>query len=138
MNRIYPKALDAIGTALVDLESVTLKLMLLDDSYTFDEADDFLDDVASGARISAGTALAGTRTMSGGVLTTDTPLTTLGTVAPNVDDVAALVLYVDAGSDATRRLVAYWTNQADTTVIAVVTDGGDVEITFPAGRLLRI
>lgn len=138
MNVVYPKALDAIGRAGINLESVTLKLMLLDSSYTYAATDDFLNDVPAGARISSGVAVAGTRTMTSGVLITGTPLTTMTAVAVNADDVAAMIMYVDTGSEATSNLVAYWTNQTDTTLISFATDNGNVSVTFPSGRLLRI
>lgn len=138
MNRIYPNALDEIGRALLDLETAPLTFLLLDDSYTFDAAHLHLDEIDAGARIGDPQLVAGTRLMTAGNLISDTETTTLVAVPVDVDEVAAVVMYDDSGTESTSRLVAYWTQQADTAAIVVVTDGGDVVLTFPTGRLMRI
>ena len=138
MNHVYPGLLDALGRAEVNLETDDLILLLVDDGYTYDPTDEFLTAVAGGARHGTATAIAGTRTMAGGLLSTDVETTTITSVPADVDDVEAILIYVDGATDADRRLLGYIDRQADTTLITFTPDNGDALVTFPLGQLLRI
>lgn len=139
-NRWYPKGLAAILNGDVDFDTDTLAVILTDDTFAFNSAHDFLNDIPSGQLVGSRTNIAGTRVITPGtsttVVTTSVPTTTIASVSG--DDVAGVLLIVEGGSDAARRLLHHWEKQGDTTGILVETDGGDIEVTFRAGEIMRL
>ncbi len=138
VNQVYPSILDTLLEGAVNLTTVGLRIILIDDTYVYDPTDVTMVDIPAGVRISAITTLAGTITATGGVLSTDTETTTIPTVPVNADDVGAVILCTTGAADINRLLIAAYFKQSDTTPIVVVTDDTDVTVTFPDGRLLRI
>lgn len=106
-NKVYPKFKKAAlsGGTNTNLLAGTVKFVLLDTgAYTYADTDEFLSDIPSGARISNSGALTGKAVSDLGAFSSDTAVFSTVT-GPSVEAVA---LYVDTGSPATSRLVAYF------------------------------
>jgi hypothetical protein len=106
-NKIYPKFKKATmtGGANTNLLTGNVKAALVNTtSYTYNDAHEFLSDVA-GAAIIASTGAAGSKSV------TDLAAFLSGTVvASSVTgaEIDAVILYIDTGSGSTSRLVAYY------------------------------
>lgn len=132
MNVVYPEAIEAIGTGLVDLATDDIRVVLVKSSYTYNAAHDFLDDLGANT---LGTAQQITgRTMSGRNLSTSLPSVTFTAVTTG-QTVNAVVYYIHTGTAGTSRLIAYVDTQADTTPFSITTNGGDVTYTLPSTLL---
>lgn len=106
-NKIYPKYKKAAisGGSNHDLIAGSVKLVMVDTgAYTYSDTHEFLSDIPSGARI-AQTAVLGTKAVSDGAV-----FSSANSVFPTVTgaSVEAVVMFIDTGSPATSRLVAYW------------------------------
>lgn len=135
MTAVYPKALAAFLSGAVDCTTDTIRALLVNDSYTYDSGDEFLDDVPSGARIDTPQTL-GSKTVTGGLFAAAS--STFPDV-PAGDTATGVVVYADiGGTDSTRRLLAYMNRRADTLPISIDTDGGDIVIAWPNGQVFKI
>jgi hypothetical protein len=128
---LYDKGREAIAGA-VDLGADTIKVVLVHNSaggtsYTVNLAtDQFLSDVASGARVATSGALA-SKTLTAGVF--DAADITLSAVTGVQVD--AIVVYKDTGSAATSPLIAYIDTASSG--LPVVPNGGDLTIQWDNG-----
>lgn len=111
---------------LSSITSGTVKCLLIDTDYTYSAAHDFLDDVAAGARV--GTAQTLTVSASGSQLNTSTSPTF--TAVSNPQNIQGVWVYLDAGSDATRRLLAWYDRKSDNSAVSFATDGGNVTLSW--------
>lgn len=131
-NAIYPAYKQALldASSNVDLNDATVKVALVDTgTYTYSSAHDFLDDLTG----VVGTAQTiNNTTVTNGTFDGDN--VTFSAVSGNT--VEALVIYIDTGSAATSRLVAY----IDTSVtgLPVTPNGGDINIAFSASGIFTI
>lgn len=83
--------------------SNNIKVMLVKSTYTFDNTDEFVNDMTPGSNDNGRTANLGSKTETAGVAdAADTSLTATAASACN-----ALIIFYDTGSDATARLIAY-------------------------------
>lgn len=129
-NAIYPKYKEAAmgGGPNVDLLTSTVKVALIDTAnYTYSAAHEFLDDVTNGTDPRVGTdQTLGTKTVTNGAFDSADPTWSSLTG----DSVEALIFYVDTGSAATSRLIAY----IDTgqTNLPFTPNGGNVTINVNA------
>lgn len=130
MNTIYPKYKEALldGAANIDIKDGTVKAVLVDlADYTYSAAHDFFDDVPSGARVA--TATLSSKTVTNGTYdVADFSFTTV-----TGDQCEALIIYIDTGSEATSRLVAFY----DTNVAGfpITPNGGNINVTVNASGL---
>jgi len=127
-NAVYPKFKEfLLGTATgpdLDNASVNVKVALVDSaSYTYSSAHDFLDDVAG---ITATSGNLTTKTVTNGTFDSDDPVFTSATGAQS----EILILYIDSGSAATSRLIAYY--DTGVTGLPVTPNGGNINITVNA------
>lgn len=131
-NAIYPKYKEAVEDALAnsDINDGTVKVALIDTgTYTYSAAHDFWDDV---------TGVVGTpqtinnTTVTNGTFDGDDVTFTAVTGA----SVEALIIYIDTGTPATSRLVAY----IDTSVtgLPVTPNGGNIAITWNASGIFTL
>jgi len=132
-NQIYGTARELYLTSGgLNWTSDTIKAVLVDTgAYTPDFVlDDFLADIAAGARIATSAALS-SKTVTGGVAdAADVVFTAVSGVS-----VEAIVLYKDTGLDTTSNLIAY----IDTaTGLPVTPSGGDITITWDAAGIFRL
>lgn len=128
VNRWYSGGLAAVGRGDVVLITTDLVLVACDDTFDFDDTHLTLADV-TGALGTPGDVL-GTRSMVGPYLATDTDVSVIPSVPTSAEHMTAVLLCTDGATDADRVLLHCWFSQADTTVVDVVTDNGDVEVQF--------
>lgn len=126
-NALYQKWKEAIIQASANSSlGGTVKAVLVDGAdYTFSQSHDFLDDVPSGARVGTPQTL-GSKTYTNGVF--DAADITFSAVTG--DPCEALIIFIDTGSEATSRLVAYIDSA---TGLPVTPNGGDITIAWDSG-----
>jgi hypothetical protein len=127
-NGLYDTGRAAFGNAGINWGSDTIKCILVDTgAYTPNLAtDDFLSDIAGGARIGTAVTLA-SKTNTAGVLdAADISFTGLSG-APTIE---ALVIYKDTGVEATSQLIAYIDTATGLPVAAAATQ---VDVTWDNG-----
>ena len=129
MNKLYPKGRQGFLGGDIAADTDAIKVVLLDASYAYDAAHDFLDDIGAGARVATSANLTG-KTITDGVFDADD--VTL-TAVPLGDTVTQVALFQSTGADATSRLIAHFDTKSDDTPISVVTNGGDIQVTWPNG-----
>lgn len=131
-NAIYPLYKQALldGDSNIDLNDGTVKVALVDTgTYAYSAAHDFLDDL-SGV-VGTAQTIANT-TVTNGLLDGDD--VTFTAVSGNT--VEALVLYIDTGTPATSRLVAYL--DTDVTGLPLTLNGADVTIAWNASGIVQL
>ena len=130
-NAVYPNYMEALiqGSANTSLAG-TLRAALVDlADYTYSAAHDFYDDVS--AAVVGTPQTIGSKTYVDGLLDgADVTYT-----AVTGDPCEAVVIYLDTGTPATSRLVAY----LDTGVggLPVTPNGGDIAITWNASGIIQ-
>lgn len=123
-NALYPLFKQGLLQGDIALDTDTVKVALVDTgSYTYSAAHQFLSSV-SGITATSG-ALTG-KTFTNGTFDSDDP--TFGAVSGAVSE--ALVLFVDTGSAATSRLIAYY--DTGVTGLPVTPNGGTINVTVNA------
>ena len=132
-NAFYPKFIEAlIGQAFAGTPTITgtLKAVLIDTAdYTYNSAHDFYDDASAGA-VGTPTTLA-SQTYAAGLLdAADTTLT-----AVTGDQSEAVILFLDTGTPATSRLVAYI--DTGVTGLPVTPNGGNIVLGWNASGILQ-
>ncbi len=131
-NAIYPLYKQALldASANVDLNDGTVKVALVDTGvYTYSASHEFLTSL-SGVVGTAQTI--NNTTVTNGLFDGDNVTYT----AVSGNSVEALVIYIDTGSSATSRLVAY----IDTSVtgLPVTPNGGDITISWNASGIFQL
>lgn len=131
-NAIYPLAKKQLLLAGIDMAALDVKVALINVSgggttYTYNAADEFLDDVSSGAIIALTGNLAGKSFGDDGSFDSDDP-TIIGVTG---DLVEALLMFVDTGTPSTSRLILY--QDTGVTGLPLTPDGSDVQIIVDAG-----
>ena len=127
-NKIYPlfKKACLTGNGL-DLLTVDVKIALIDlASYTYDDAHEFLDDVAGAAIIATTAALANKAVSDLAAFDSDDP--TFPDVSGNQSE--AIVGFVDTGVAGTSRLIFF--QDTGVTGLPITPNGGDITITVDA------
>jgi hypothetical protein len=131
-NALYPKWVEALyqGTANTAL-SGTVKAALVDTgTYTYSSAHDFYDDVS--AAVIGTPQTIGSKTYTNG--TFDGADVTFSALSGAT--VEAIVLYIDTGTPATSRLVAYI--DTGVTGLPLTPSGTDVNIAWNASGIFSI
>ncbi len=126
-NQFFPLFKEELFKGTPDLLTDTVKALLVTSAYVFDSADEFVADLTGILTNGRSPALT-TKSVTSGIFDADN--TTLVTVNSG-QTAAAIVLYIDSGSDATSRLIAF----LDTSVTGLPfsTTGGDLTITWSDG-----
>jgi hypothetical protein len=122
----------ALLTADIDPIADNIKVVVVDNTYTFNTAHDNLDDVGAGTRIATSGNLANKTSTDGYFNSDDVTLSAL----PAGDTIVGLWVYKDSGAEATSKLMAWYDTNAAAAAISVATNGGDVVISpsnSPAG-----
>lgn len=132
-NAIYPKYKEAIidASANVDLNDLTVKVALLATGETYVGTDTFLTDITGGNIVGTAQAINNTTVVNGLFDGDDVTFT-----AVSGAQVVALLIYIDTGSGATSRLVAW----IDTSVtgLPVTPNGGNISITWNASGIFQL
>jgi hypothetical protein len=103
----------------VDIITGDVKIVALDNTYTYNAAHDFLDDIGGGSIVATSGNLA-SKTATGG--TFDSADISIGSPAPG-DTITQFWLYRDSGSAATSELIYYFNEDASAAAISLATDG---------------
>ena len=135
-NSVYPKALQGFMTKTVDMSGDNIKAMLVDSTYSYSTAHQYVSDVASGAIIQRGASNLGTKTETSGVFDaadfTFTAVTTGKTVA-------GIIVYDDTpATDATKPILAFIDHDASANPISLPTNGGDITVQWNASGIFSI
>lgn len=133
-NVVYPLARRECLRGGLSLTSVTVKAVLVDTGqYTYSAAHEFLSDIISGARVATSGALTSKSDTSpgGGVFDAD-DVTYTGLSGLSAE---AIVLYIDTGSAATSRLLAYIDSAAG---LPITPSGGDFTIRWNASGIFQV
>lgn len=133
-DKLYPKFKAQLMIGAIDLRAVTIRAMLLNGTgagdYTYNDAHEFVSDIPAGARIKSTNPLSAKAVnLTTGAFDSDDP--TAEAVPGGGDDVERLVLYIDTGSDATRRLIHY--KDSGVTTVPFTPDGSDIRLIVGAG-----
>lgn len=131
-NAVYPlyKQASLDGDANTDVNDLTVKVALIDTGvYTYSAAHDFLNDVTG--VVGTAQTIANT-TVVNGLFDGDNVTFSAVTGAT----VEALIIYIDTGSSATSRLVAYI--DTGVTGLPVTPNGGDITVTWNAGGIFQL
>lgn len=132
-NAIYPKYKEALldGSTNIDLNDGTVKVALIDTAdYTYSAAHDFWDDASAGS-VGTPQTIANT-TVTNGLFDGDN--VTFSAVSG--DPCEALIIFIDTGTPATSRLVAYI--DTGVTGLPVSPNGGDITITWNASGIFQL
>lgn len=135
-NAIYPKykqfALDMTLGAGSSPATPNVKAVLVDSAdYTYSASHEFLSDVPSGGRVATSGNL-GSKTFTNGLFDAADAVWS----AASGDQSEAVVIYIDTGSAATSRLVAYF----DTSITGapVTPNSGDINLVFNASGIFQL
>ena len=131
-NAIYPLYKQALldASANVDLNDGTVKVALIDSAtYPYTSTDEFYSSVSG---VVGTPQTINNTTVTNGLFDGDNVTYT----AVSGNTVEALVIYIDTGSSATSRLVAY----IDTSVtgLPVTPNGGDITISWNASGIFQL
>lgn len=132
-NALYAKGKEGFLDGSIDWDTDDIRAILIDTSaYTVNlSTDDFLADIAGGARIAVSGAL-GSKTKTNGVA--DAADVTFSAV-PGTTSCEAVVLYKHTGSDATARLIAYIDTASG---LPVTSNGGDIQVAWNASGIFAL
>ncbi|MGA1077024.1 MAG: hypothetical protein ACO307_18145, partial [Ilumatobacteraceae bacterium] len=126
-NAVYPKGKKAILDGDVDFLTDTIKIVLVDATYTYSTAHDFLDDIAAGDRVATSAALSSKTTTDGAFDAADVTFTSL-----SGNTVTSWVLFKDTGSAATSQLIAYFDTVSGGGALSFTPNGGNFTLSFGA------
>ena len=132
-NAVYPKAKKAILDGDVDFLTDTIKIVLVDATYTYSTAHDFLDDIAAGDRVATSAALSSKTTTDGAFDAADVTFTSL-----TGNTVTSWVLFKDTGSAATSQLIAYFDTVSGGGALSFTPNGGNFTLSFGASGIFTI
>lgn len=131
-NALYTKGKEAILNDTINLSTDTIKCVLLDSAdYTPNlSAHDFLDDVPAAARVGTPQTL-GSKTFTNGVFDAD------DVTFPSVsgDQSEYILIYEDAGSEATSRLLALFDTAGN---LPVTPQGNNITINWNASGIFSL
>jgi len=132
-NTVYPKGKKAILDGDVDFLTDTMKIVLIDVTYTYSTAHDFLDDIAAGDRVATSSALASKTTTDGAFDAADVTFTAL-----TGNTVTSWVLFKDTGTASTSQLIAYFDTVSGGGALSFTPNGGNFSLSFGAGGIFSI
>lgn len=119
---LYPSFKQALLNKEIDLDTDTIKAVLVTSAHTASTAHDFLDDVSAGHRVATAT-LSGV-TITGGVV----DASDLTFTAVSGSAASQIIIYHDSGSEATSHLIAHIDSY---TGLPVTPSGGDINVAWP-------
>jgi hypothetical protein len=116
-NQVYPKAKEGMLTGDIDVIAGTVKIQMFDSDVYYDPALEFFDEMP-------GTAVGAAVTITAKDITDGRFTGAIGSFTPpNGFVVIALVVFIDTGTPATSRLLAYIDTKGDTIPITITTNG---------------
>ena len=152
-NFVYNEAAYLLADQQLDLERVTLKIMLVNDSYVADRDDVYVDEGgthdAVDAEITAVTNYTRKELTSGKAWAKDTtndmawfdaddPTTWASLGGASNDTIHAAILIYDTGTDTTSVLIAYYDTTTGSPSLPYTTTGGNFSININAQGLINL
>jgi hypothetical protein len=134
-NALFDKGREAFLGGDLDWDANTIKVVLVDHAVDtpVPSSDQFLSDIASGARIATSAALSSKTKTSGVADAADVVLVAV----PGPTTIESIVIYQDTGTAGTSRLIVF----IDTANgLPVTSNGGDITITWDntANRIFKL
>lgn len=129
---VYPSAVYQFERGNIDVLTDTLKAQLVTASYVYSAAHDNFNDVAAG-RVDAPVALTIDSINDGTVQLVD-PVVFASVDAGST--VAGVVIFRDSGTESSSALIAYIDEGRDRVPLSIVTNGGDITLTWT--RLFKL
>lgn len=131
-NKLYPKTKAKLLKAQLDLSSVTVKVLLVDNNYAYSDAHQFLSDVPSAYRIATSPALTGvTIGASDASFHSNNPVLAGVAGSSGGEQINAIILFHDSGSVGSSELIAYF--DSGVTGLPFTPNGDDLDIQVPPG-----
>jgi hypothetical protein len=131
-NAVYPTGLAAILSGDVDIPVDTIKVALVTSTYVYSSAHDFYNDISG---VVGTDQTLGTKTVTDGYVGA---ANSTWTAVPAGSTVTGIVCYKSTGVSSTSQLLAYIDTRGDGAALAVVTDGGNITMTWANGKVFRI
>lgn len=132
---MYDKGREGFAIAAIGWAADDIRAIFVDSAdYTAVQAtDDFLDDIAAGARVAVSAASLANKTATFGVCDADD--LTINSVSG--DQFEAVVLYKHTGTDSTSRLIV---NLNDYTGLPCTPNGGNITVAWPndANKIFKL
>lgn len=127
-NKLYPLGKEGFLAGDIDWDANAIKIRLLDNTYTYSAAHQFLSDTTGEVATSANL---GSKTVTNGAA--DAADFTFSAVSGN--QVTQFIIYADTGVAATSRLIAHFDTA---TGLPVTPNGGDIDFTIDAAGLFSL
>lgn len=121
-SHVFPKAKELFISTGINLNTATVKVALLDSSYTYSGTDQFRTAITA-ASIALSPALSGKSETNGVFNASNVTLTAVATA----HTIAAIVGYVDSGGAGSDNLL--WINDG----FSQITNGGDIVVQWDTG-----
>jgi len=134
-NALFASYRTLVLSAPPNLTTLTIKAMFVDhaDDTPVAATDNFIDDIASAARVPAIASCPTLGTKTAGVVAAgvfDAADTTFTALTGDASE--SLILFEDSGSEATSDLIAFWDTA---TGLPLTPNGGDVVVTWNASGI---
>lgn len=127
-NAIYPKAKEQMLQGGINLSSATVKAVLIDNAdEAYNSADEFLSQVAGAGIVGTAQTLLNKTFVNGTFDADDITFT-----AVSGDQSEAILIYIDTGSSATSRLIA-WLDTGYTNLPVTPNGVGDIVVQWSSG-----
>lgn len=133
-NLVFPKALQQMLSLM--LNATTVKMLAVNvvtgTTYTYSSAHTFVSDVTAGAIVGRSAALTALTFTDGTFDAADLAAAWASLTGVQFE---AVIFYIDTGSDATSRLIAYFDTA---TGLPLTPNGNNVDVAFNAGGIFTI
>lgn len=129
---VYPKALEAFLSGGIDLTSATIKVAMVTSTYTYSSSHQYYSSLSG---VVGTDQTLGSKTVTSGVFDAANSTWTSVTAGSTV---VAFVFYKDTGVAATSPLIAYMDKRGDTVPFAIVTNGGNITMTWNTSGIFKI
>lgn len=111
-NSLWDTGRNAFLTGAINWTSDTIKVVLIDTTYTYSSAHQYLSDITSGARIA--TATVSGASASAGIANATSPITFTGVT--NTNQLVCAAFYKDTGTASTSPLILYLDGKINITI----------------------
>lgn len=132
-NTVYPIGKKAILDGDVDFLVDTIKIVLCDNSITYNAAHDFLNDITVGDRVATSAALSSKTTTGGAFDAADVTFTSL-----TGSTVTSWILFKDTGTESTSQLIAFFDTVSGGGALSFTPNGGNFTLSFGASGIFTI
>lgn len=130
-NTLYPSAASGLLRGDFDLSSTPLTVLVVDDTFTYDNTHDFLNDVPGGVRLGS-EPLTGLTVVDGVLDANDVLVATAAALT-----VGGLILFIDyGGAESSSPLIAWIDSNTDGTEVYGTTTADGIVIPWAVDGLI--